>query len=314
MAKILDILLTLLVILLIIFVAYKFYEATPQEKQSLNIFLTNTALPESNASSELVMFMPNMRFDTNRLSYYFLDCNQEKQARILEAFLIVSTETKTISFYETNSEEDAKIKIYCSEERKPTRNNTFVAGEGGPDSLVNLSLYPLINSGQIYLYGTQSKTQCEYTIVEIHELMHVFGFDHLQDKESILYPYVSCEQKITPEIISELQNLYTIEPKSDLLITNATASKGGAYLNFKISVQNRGLISATNTNLEIYDLSNNKKLGNFTMQTLEPGMTNTITLENFRLPSTKTNNLKFVVKTSTPEFFYENNEFIAKLN
>jgi len=314
MAKLLDALLLLLLILSLVLLGYKFYELTPQEQKDLSIFITNSELPQANASSELVMFMPNMRFDTNKLSYYFSDCEQEKQDRVLEAFSIVSNQTQVISFYEINSEETAKIKVYCSDTKKPTRNNTFVAGEGGPDSLINLSLYPLINSGQIYLYGTQNKAQCDYPVVETHELMHVFGFDHLQDKESVLYPYVSCEQKITPEIISELKRLYSIEPKSDLWIKRANVSKGGIYLNFEISIENRGLISATVVELEIYDNTNNRKIGNFSMQKLEPGTTNTLTLQNFKLPSRNINNLRFVVKTQTPEFFYENNEFIAKLN
>lgn len=307
---------TIFAIILLIavgFLAYKIYEITPSEKQSLNIFITNAELPSANANTELTMFIPNMRFDTNRLSYFFFECDQTKKQRVLNAFSIVSSETQIISFYETNSEEDAKIKIYCSDVKKPTRNNSFVAGEGGPDSLINLSLYPLINSGQIYLYGTKGQNECASPIVEIHELMHVFGFDHLQDKASILYPYVSCEQKITPEIVSELKRLYSIEPKSDLVITNASASKGGIYLNFQISVLNRGLIPATEINLEIYDIAN-KKIGNFSIETLEPGTTNTISITNFKLPSRNTNDLKFIVKTQTPEFFYENNEFSANLN
>lgn len=305
--------LTLILLIALGFLIYELYILTPQEKQNLDIFITNSELPIADANMELSMFMQNMRFNTNNLSYYFLDCEQDKKDRTLEAFTLVSTETEIISFYETNFEEKAKIKIYCSAIKKPTRNNSFVAGEGGPDSLINLSLYPLINSGQIYLYGIQNKNECEYPIVEIHELMHVFGFDHLQDKESVLYPYISCEQRITPEIISELKRLYLIEPKADLLIKYANISKGGIYLNFELSIENRGLITATKTNLEIYDNSNNK-IGNFTIDTLEPGTTNTITLTNFKLPSRNTNNLKFVIRTETPEFFYENNQLTATLN
>jgi hypothetical protein len=314
MAKIMNFLLIIILIGSVGFLGYKFYELSPQEKQGLNIFLTNSELPATNASSELVMFMPNMRFNTNRISYYFSDCELVKQARVLEAFSLVSSGSQDISFYEVMSEENAKIKIYCSGVKKPTRNNSFVAGEGGPDSLINLSLYPLINSGQIYLYGTQGKNQCDSPIVETHELMHVFGFDHLADKESVLYPYVSCEQKLIPGIVSELKRLYSFEAKSDLWIKKANVSEGGIYLNFEITIENRGLISANNVELEIYDRSNNNKIGNFSMRTLEPGMSNTITLENFRLPSRNTNDLKFMVKTQTPEFFYENNEFVVKLN
>jgi hypothetical protein len=313
MGKLLDFIIILIILGIAGFLFIKFYELSPQEKQDLNIFIKQAELPEANASSELEMFIPNMRFDTSQLSYFFSDCDESKQQEMLKAFSEISEKTKVITFYNADSQENAKIKIFCSSEKQQKRNNTFVAGEGGPDSLINLSLYPLIESGQIYLYGLKYQEQCDYPVVELHELMHVFGFNHIEDKSSILYPYVSCDQKITDEMISELTKIYSLSAKADLLIANASASKGGVYLNFQISTQNRGLIKASNVELEIYDNSNNKKIGNFSLRELEPGETSTITLQNYMLPSRNTDNLKFKVKTSTLEYFYENNEISASI-
>ena len=76
-------------------------------------------------------------------------------------------------------------------------DDLFIAGEGGPTSITNTSLYNVILKGKILLY---KKSECEEPIVELHELLHVFGFDHSQDPNNIMFNLSSCNQEISQDI------------------------------------------------------------------------------------------------------------------
>jgi len=203
------------------------------------------------------------------------------------------------------------ITIYCSKEKQEQRNNSFVAGEGGPNQILPLDLYPLIIDGKIYIYESQSRETCDSPIVELHELMHVFGFDHITNKSTILYPYLDCKQTITEEIVNKLKELYSIEPKADLTIKNLSASTSGRYLNFAIVTHNRGLINAQNVKLNIYDTK--EKIETYDLSDMDSGISQTLTISNMQLPLRQITDLTFEVTTNTPEFFYENNNITANV-
>lgn len=311
-ASILSTLLLFVLILLIIFMSYEIYQNMPGELMDLEIVLPKDNSSLENVSEKLEMFYPNMRFASNSLSFGFAgECTPNKKERVYEAFEIISNETKILSFKETL--DNPIITIFCSEVEKETTENTYVAGEGGPEKLLNSTLYPLIGGGRVYLYGTKGGSDCEYPVVEIHELMHVFGFNHITNKSSILYPYLDCDQRFDAEIISELIRLYSIEPKAELKIKNATASKSGIYLNFNIEIENIGLIDAKNSVLEI-QTNENSIIDEFELDDIEPGTTQTLKVQNLKLPSRNTNEIVIEIKTSTEEFYIDNNFLEAKLN
>jgi len=262
-----------------------------------------------NATNQLSMFMPNMRFNSNNISYSFVECSDYSQTRMKQAFQIISNETNNIYFYENRL---AQIIIYCSQQREEKRNSTFVAGEGGPDNLINLSLYPLINSGKIYLYEQKNNKDCSYPIVELHELMHVFGFDHINDSSKILYPYISCKQRITPDITTELNKIYSKEPKADLTLQNLSANTHGNYLDFNITILNRGLISSINVSLDI--LNGEKIIDSITIEDLSPGISQIMTVKNIVIKTNNLNQIKFKVTSDSEEYFYENNQLTATVN
>jgi hypothetical protein len=287
---------------------YTFYNKIPQGTRNFFIIQNENKIPE-NTSKELVMFMPNMRFATNSISYSFVDCDLERERKMLDAFEIVTNKTEIINFYE--SQTSPMITIYCSKEKQKQRNNSFVAGEGGPNQILELDLYPLIIDGTIYIYDSRSQEECESPIVELHELMHVFGFDHITNKSTILYPYLDCKQIITDEIVNKLKELYSIEPKSDLTIKNLNASASGRYLNFAIIIHNRGLIKSENIALNIYDTK--EKIDTYDLGDMDVGISQTLTITNMQLPLRPITDLIFEVTTSTPEFFYENNNITANV-
>jgi len=305
-------LLLFVLILLIIFVSYEIYQNAPGELVNFKIVLPEDNASLENATETLEMFYPNMRFVSNDLSFGFAgECTPDKKERIYEAFEIISRETQILSFKESLT--NPIIIIFCSEIEKETTENTYIAGEGGPEKVLNSTLYPLIGGGRVYLYGTKKESKCEYPVVEIHELMHVFGFNHITNKSSILYPYLDCEQKLDAEIISELIRLYSIEPKAELKIKNANVSKSGVYLNFNIEIENIGLIDANNNFLQI-KTSDNSLIKDFELDDIEPGTTQTLKVQNLKLPSRNTNEVILEIITSTREFYSENNVLIAKLS
>jgi hypothetical protein len=250
-----------------------------------------------------------MRFAQKDLDYFFSpECSDQKKNRIIEALNIISTKTEILKFTETTSE-NADIDIICSDSQKQVKPNQFIAGEGGPDEFLNLSLYPLIVSGEVLLYDTLYKNKCDTPLVELHELLHVFGFDHINNKSSVLYPYYSCNQQLDDLIVSELRRLYSIPAKAELHFTNASASKNGKYLDFTIPIENRGLIEAKNVIILVS--SENKKITQFEMNNISPGSTKSIIIQNQLLPSKSTSEVEFKITTETPEYFLEDNQITA---
>jgi len=300
---------TIIIILLLVssaFLFWTYYNQLPSEQRQF-LVSSNEEL-NVNATNQLSMFMENMRFDTNNISYSFAECNKKSQDKMKQAFQIVSNDTGNIYFYESQS---AKIIIYCSQQKGEQRNTTFVAGEGGPNKVILLDLYPLIVDGKIYLYKQENEENCEYPVVELHELMHVFGFDHINKTNEILYPYVNCEQRITPDIINELKSLYAEKPKVDLTLQNLSAIMHGKYLNFNVTILNRGLISTTNVSLKVS--SAEKTIETIEIDDLSPGISQIITVKNILVKTNNQDNITFKVTTNEEEYFYENNQLTANL-
>jgi hypothetical protein len=303
-----------LFIVLIFFIlvnAYFIYEFLPKEKEDFKIY-RQEELPEvSNVSSEVMQFIPNMRFTKNNLSYSFQDgCSVDRREGMIEAFFIISERVENLDFFKKNDDFlEADILIKCSEEDKRVddeERQLFIAGEGGPTKYLDLSPYALIIQGEVQLYSSKNVRICDEPLVEIHELLHVLGFAHVGDKESILYPYLSCDQKLKENIILVIEELYSEEPKSEIFISNLSASKSGRYLDFYVEIKNSGLVNAEEVILKIN--SQDRNLHELEIEDIEPDMTRIIESKNVLLPSTKIDKLIFSVSTITEEYFYKNNK------
>jgi len=100
---------------------------------------------------------------------------------------------------------------------------------------------------------------------------------------NIMYNTSRCEQRVTTDIIELLDALYAIEALADIRISNLSAVKKGAYLDFNMTVLNDGMLDA-----DIVDLSivvdgvvvEVLKLGGIAV-----GFGRTLYVENFKLPS-----------------------------
>ena len=300
-----EVILIIILLAVIVTAGYFIYDNLPGEIQNLNIVYNNTEKPlDISTKSEVSQFEKNMRFNHNSLSYKFVsECPQDKIDKMLEAFSIIHQKTAIIFFYETVKTPD--IEITCSSELLEKEKNIFIAGEGGPTKFTNDTIYPLIFQGTILLYKPLYETEdCDEPVVELHELLHVFGFEHLNNSNSIMYPYLSCNQKLDKEFIEYLIELYSIEPKAELKFKEINVTKSGKYLNFNVIVENNGIINASSIILE---LSSQEKIQDFDFETIEVGSFKRLSVENLKLPSRSTNNITFTIKTPSPEYYTTNN-------
>lgn len=308
-------LLTLFLIIFLGLLSYAIYGGhidLSKESQIFSVISKQELSDVVGISSNLSQFVPNMRFSTNILKYYIQpDCSIERKQSSRKAFNILSEKTGLLEFKEiTSFNKDVQILIKCSEESPEINSNnetykTFIAGEGGPTKFLELEPYALIIQGEVQLYSNKDIEKCDKPLVEIHEILHVFGFDHINDKESILFPSLSCEQDIKENIITALKELYSEPAKSEITISNVSASKIGRYLDFSIDVKNTGILESSNVELEIY--SDGSEIKKVQLNNISPGMIRSLEMKNVQLNSKNAKSIKFVVKSLTEEYSLENN-------
>ena len=103
-----------------------------------------------------------------------------------------------------------------------------------PDVILALHCWPLIGHVQVTRPITKVKSKdCSYPNVELHELLHVLGFDHSENKKSIMYQLIeSCDQILDQSIINQLKLLYAEENLPDLYFDKINVIKKGRYLPF----------------------------------------------------------------------------------
>lgn len=256
-----------------------------------NNTITNiTSYPDGNLE-----IYPNMKFNHNQITYNIdSSCDQEKTQRTLDALNIIQENVPELTFQESSQ---ADITITCDEKYTPseTSNKYFVAGEGGPTSVINTSLFYVIEKGAVLLF--YSKSSCNSSNIELHELLHVFGFEHSENKKSIMYSVSSCSQVLTQDIVDELSRLYGIENLPELYFYDVSAYKKGIYLNFEIKVKNAGLVNANNVKLQIYVDSEERIIDEFDLGEVEYGNGKYLKVENVKIPL-GTKKIKFEIVNS----------------
>ena len=283
----------------------------PGELKELVLQGTISGLPDAkeNVSPNAIQFYPNMRFNHNDLTYTLdSECSKDKSEKMVKAFGEISTKTGIITFEEISST-GADIIISCSNDKRRLKENTFITGEGGPSKFLNLEFYPIIIEGEIVLYEDLYTVKCNEPVVEIHELLHVFGYDHINNKSSVLYPYFACDQTLGNEFVEDLIRLYSIEPSAELYFGEISAEKKGIYLNFNIEISNHGLLDSEGVSLVVY--GDNKLVKKFPLEDIKVGATTSFRIENLKLNSRRTKEITFEISSETDEYTLGNN--VAKL-
>ena len=253
-----------------------------------------------------MQFYPNMRFAKKTISYNIDNsCSQNKMINLLQAFNFIERESGLIRFYESPAE-NADITAECNETQLGNEviKEYFIAGEGGPTLIVNTSQFYVIEKGKVLLF--YNRTDCNNYNIELHELLHVFGFDHSRNINSIMYPTSLCQQVVTNDILTELKRLYSIEEKPDLFFVNVSAIKHGTYLDFKAEFKNKGIGIANKVYLEIWD--ENSKIESFNTTDIGYGEGKILSTENIKF-SRNTKELKFII--ATEDELNENDNIIS---
>ncbi len=248
-------------------------------------------IPEELKNVPTSQFYPNMRFNHLPITYYMApECNQERLENMKLATAMLEEKTP-LTFRQISSEDAADVKVGCDEKRYK-EEGMFIAGHGGPSIIINATPWSVIKKGIIILF-TES---CDANI-ELHEMLHVLGFDHSPNLQSIMYNISSCNQKLTDDIVQELNRLYSQEPLPDLYFKNISAVKQGRYLNIRFGIFNRGLLDADNVEVAVYaddELVKTFQADKEIDKEIDIGAGRYISIDNLRLPSLSIKEIKLV--------------------
>ena len=295
------VILSLVIIGMLVLSSWFLYQNIPGEPVTLR---GNFSSVNNMQINEVSMFYPNLRFRDNKISYYIdSSCSDLRRDKIIEALSIISDRTGSLSFYISN-EESAEILAGCSRDYISPEENVFVAGEGGPTKIINTTNFNVILKGKIMLYKESDKT-CKEPIIELHELLHVFGFDHSLDSSNILYAYSSCNQKLKSETILTLQKLYSVKSLPDLFFSSVNATKKGVYLDFEAQIVNDGLKDAENISIIIS--ADGEKVYSADIGDIVIGGGRILSVKNAKLPERGTSSVVFSINSNEDEIDLQNN-------
>ncbi|VVB78861.1 Uncharacterised protein [uncultured archaeon] len=320
LSNMLSIFLTFVMVILILYLLYFLYNNLPRSPENLDVKIGGQE-NFSQIITETHQFHPNMKFNHNDISYMISsDCDLTKKQRMHEAFNILSQTVNSISFHEASSiSEPIDIEVSCSGSNKlapstGSKKDFFVAGEGGATEIVESGKYNIITNGTVLLFKyPKNSLECSYPNIELHELIHVFGFDHSQDKNSLMNPYISsCDQKLDISIINELKRLYSVENLPDLAFENIKAVKKGRYLDFNLTIKNIGLTDTGNVTLSVFD--DNELVETSDVGDIKYGAGVIIKIENFKLIHLNPKQITFKIDNANNIKELDKSNNIAQVN
>ena len=284
----------IIISIFLIFIISIFYFLPRGTIHFVNSGNSNFSLTDENQ----MQFYPNMRFANSNISYRISNCTLKKQNDMQSAFSIIENIT-LLNFYPTNSNEE--IFVTCDEKLK-SEGNLFIAGEGGPTSIISAGNFNVILKGRILLI---KKSDCPTPNVAIHELFHVLGFEHSLNKNNVMYNITDCSQTIGDDVVSLLNKLYSVQSYPDLAFGNVSAVMNGMFLDINMSVMNEGLQNSKESVILIY--SNENLLKEINLEPLDIGKGKLISIQNIFVLE-KTDLIELTINSSYEEISKENNK------
>ncbi len=176
----------------------------------------NTSLADKNLNLNSFPNAVGLHWGHMPLIYEIYNCTDYQANRLIRGFAKIENETKgDVSFLRLNNSSQNKevdIAVLCRKEYKSAPEPGYtVSGDSGYLTYVN---YPnLIAKAEINFYGISSSTYSAgctiYPDIEVHEILHGFGYGHNESTKSIMYPsHVMCAFKIDDNIITDLKEKY----------------------------------------------------------------------------------------------------------
>ncbi|MAH03622.1 hypothetical protein CMI39_02435 [Candidatus Pacearchaeota archaeon] len=281
-----------------------FYWFIPIKTIEFGIISKNSNFNVNASINGTMQFYDNMRYPDSKISYNIYDCPLQKEYNMKRAIEILSNET-ILEFYSTDSNEE--ISITCDSKNK-IEKGLFIAGEGGPTNITKTKRFNVISHGSILLLR---KTLCPKPNVEIHELLHVLGFDHSSNIKNIMYNLSRCNQEIGNDTIKLIDELYSTPGYSDLSFENISAVMHGKYLDLNISVRNNGLKDSEESIVIVS--ANNKIIKEINLDSIKIGSGRLITFSNIWVPKINIKELELFINSSFNEIEKENNQIILEI-
>lgn len=251
------------------------------------------------ASDSNMQFYKNMRFPSSEISYRIDNCPLSKKNSMEEAFRIFENLT-ILKFFPVGSNEN--IFITCDSKNK-LEGNLFIAGEGGPTNITKTKNFNVIAGGKILLIR---ESTCPLPNVEIHELLHVLGFDHSLNPRNIMYNVSDCDQTIGDDIINLLNELYSYDSLPDLTLNNVSSVLKGKYLDMNISLVNDGLVASQSSMIKIY--ADGELTKEIPVEPLDVGYGKSIILTNLHINQINIKEIIVEIDYSYGELNKENNK------
>lgn len=140
-------------------------------------------------------------------------CSEYERKRIHKSFEQIGIETNRVVYFEQGNSSLADIHVSCF---KGTRTvgyePPYIVIYKEADTDYTTSGNEIV-SADIRIFGGDSTTQrgiCwRYPDLEIHEILHAFGYEHNDNRTSLMYSeYIRCNLKIDADIIQDLIQIY----------------------------------------------------------------------------------------------------------
>jgi len=170
-----------------------------------------TIFPETELNQ---LYPVYLKWENTPVTYSFeneQDCGSIESQRIRNAFEIIQENTEGKIKFKEGSNTD--ITIVCH------RSNQIQTLSDDGSQYITATATPYtdnskITSGEIHFYNTGDKkisSNCAtFPDVEIHEILHLFGMEHVNERYSIMNVHqLYCPTKINKEIIDKLLVIYS---------------------------------------------------------------------------------------------------------